>query len=76
MRNVLFLVAICGIALVLSGCSALGGCGCSSPCDCGCEPVYKSPCCPAPSAGMGWDAGGSAAPAPAPSCGGGSCGGA
>ena len=75
MRNMLLVAAICCLALALTGCSMFG-CGSCQP-DCGCEPVYASPCCPQPSQGMGYDAGGAAAaPAPAMSCGGGSCGGA
>lgn len=64
MKKALLLFAIIGLAGMVGGCS--NGCGCDpDPC---CEPVYASPCCPAP--------GGAAAPAEGGgSCGGGSCGG-
>lgn len=68
MRNVLLIVAICGVAVLMGGCSMFGGNCC--PTDCGCEPVYQSPCCPAPSQGLGYTAGAAAA-----SCGSGACGG-
>jgi hypothetical protein len=63
----LFVVALLCVAGLAAGCN---GCGCEpNPC---CEPVYVSPCCPAPSQGMGY---GKAAPSPAPAPGaGGSCG--
>jgi hypothetical protein len=44
MKKALALLALVGLVGVLAGCS---GCGCEpDPC---CEPVYTSPCCPAPS---------------------------
>jgi hypothetical protein len=70
MRNVILVIALVGALGLVAGCS--NACN-PNPC---CEPVYASPCCPAPSQGMGWDnAGGApaAAPAAAGSCG--SCGG-
>ncbi len=69
----LALIAILAACLGLTaGCSVLGpDCGCApEPI---CEPVYVSPCCPAPSQGLGF---GGAVGAPARVGGaGGSCGG-
>lgn len=65
----LFVVALICVASLAVGCSGCGPCE-PNPC---CEPVYVSPCCPAPSQGIGYTAG-QAAPAPAADTGGGSCG--
>jgi hypothetical protein len=70
----LFVVALVCVAAVSAGCS--NACAPCEPNPC-CEPVYVSPCCPAPSQGLGY--GPSMTPAPAaPMAPGaaGSCGGA
>ena len=72
MRNILLAIALVGALGLMVGCN---GCGCEpNPC---CEPVYASPCCPAPSQGMGYDSGGGAASGGGGAAcggGGGSCG--
>jgi hypothetical protein len=76
MKKAIAILAIVGLAGILPACS---GCGCEpDPC---CEPVYQSPCCPAPSGtihtnmkdptGISYDHGSAAAGGGA----GGSCGG-
>jgi hypothetical protein len=72
MRNVILTIALVATLGLVAGCSGLG-CGCEpDPC---CEPVYASPCCPAPSQGVGYTGGGSAGGGGA-SCGAGkACGG-
>ena len=68
MKNVILTIALVGALGLMVGCS--NACE-PNPC---CEPVYASPCCPAPSQGLGYDSG---AAAPAAGGGGGSsCGGA
>ena len=57
MRNILLAIALVGALGLMVGCS--NSCE-PNPC---CEPVYASPCCPAPSQGLGYDSGGGAAPA-------------
>ncbi len=47
MRKILLAIVLVGALGVVAGCNS---CGCD-PC---CEPVYASPCCPAPSQGMGY----------------------
>ena len=66
MRNVILTIALVAALGLMVGCS--NSCE-PNPC---CEPVYASPCCPAPSQGMGYNAGTGAAAQPAG--GGGSCG--
>jgi hypothetical protein len=53
MRKIMLTLALVGALGLMAGCSAFGGgCGCEpDPC---CEPVYASPCCPAPSQGLGY----------------------
>lgn len=72
MKKALAIIAIIGAAGLMAGCSALG-CGCEpDPC---CEPVYVSPCCPAPSGGIAGTPGAAAPAADAGAAGGGgSCG--
>lgn len=69
MRNVILVIALVGALGLMVGCQGgpLGaGCGPCQPDPC-CEPVYVSPCCPAPSQGLGYTpAGGGAAVAPVP----------
>ena len=51
MKSIVLAIALVGMGVLLSGCNS---CGCEpDPC---CEPVYVSPCCPAPSQGMGYQA--------------------
>ncbi len=51
MKSIILTIALLGMGVLLAGCN--GGCGCEpDPC---CEPVYASPCCPAPSQGIGYD---------------------
>ena len=70
MRNLVLALALVASLGLMVGCSS----GCEpDPC---CEPVYVSPCCPAPSQGMGYASGGAAAAGGGASCGGGgACGG-
>lgn len=52
MRKIILAIVLVGALGVVAGCS---GCGCEpDPC---CEPVYASPCCPAPSQGIGYSGG-------------------
>lgn len=56
MRKVILTIVLVGALGLVVGCNS--GCGCEpDPC---CEPVYASPCCPAPSQGMGYTSGGAA----------------
>ena len=55
MKNVFLAIALVGALGLMVGCS--GGCE-PNPC---CEPVYVSPCCPAPSQGLGYSSGDAAA---------------
>ncbi len=74
MKKALAIIAIIGAAGLMAGCNALGCGGCEpDPC---CEPVYVSPCCPAPSGGIAGTPSGAApaADAGAGNGGGGSCG--
>ncbi len=50
MKSIVFAFALAITGALLSGCNS-----CCEPDPC-CEPVYVSPCCPAPSQGMGYDA--------------------
>ena len=72
MKKALAIIAIIGAAGLMAGCSALG-CGSCEPDPC-CEPVYVSPCCPAPSGGIAGTPSGAAPAADAGAGGGGSCG--
>ena len=51
MRNVILTIALVAALGLMVGCS--NSCE-PNPC---CEPVYASPCCPAPSQGLGYDSG-------------------
>ncbi|MDA1193906.1 MAG: hypothetical protein O2894_01855 [Planctomycetota bacterium] len=51
MKSIILAIALLGMGVLLSGCNSCNPCE-PDPC---CEPVYVSPCCPAPSQGMGYD---------------------
>ncbi|MFM8981198.1 MAG: hypothetical protein ACKOSS_12155, partial [Planctomycetia bacterium] len=53
MKKLLSLVALLGTVAALTGCNACSPCE-PNPCaPCVAEPVYQSPCCPAPSGRIG-----------------------
>jgi hypothetical protein len=59
MKKIVLAIAFVGMLGFTAGCSSSSACGCDpQPC---CEPVYVSPCCPAPSQGMGYDSSANAA---------------
>ena len=73
MRKIILAIVLVGALGVVAGCNNCN----PDPC---CEPVYASPCCPAPSQGVGYGAVGAGGACCAPAAAGGgagaSCGGA